>query len=414
MEARGESRSFFFGWLVVAASCLVLMFTFGAAVSFGVYLKPLVDEFGWSRGAVSLAYAIFMLTSGVAAAISGKLHDRVGVRPVLFLAVLGGGLGLILASRTGSLWHLYFSFGVLAGGLGAGFSNAPVVATVGLWFDRRRGIATALAMSGASIGILLLPPVIRTLIDSIGWRGAFLSQGIVTLVLLLAAAVIIRAPRKGEAEPPSRAGGEKRRLEIPALPRPSTMWTLCCATVFCCICHSIPLVHVVPFASDIGIAPLAAASVMSVMGLMALIVRLGMGALADRITARVTLVISGVFQTFMMLLLIRATTLTDFYIFAVLWPLGFGGIMLMYPVSLRELYGTDRIGGRVGSVFAFATIGMAAGGYFGGLLFDLLGTYRLVFVMSFAAGLINLALTSTILYTTSGGRFLRLAQQDNA
>ena len=414
MRTDGEGRAVYFGWFVVAASGLVFMFTFGAGVTFGVFLKPLVDEFGWSRGAVSLAYAIFMLTAGLASAISGRLHDRIGVRPVLFLAVLGGGLGLILASRTDSLWLLYLSFGVLTGGVGAGFSNAPVVATVSLWFDRRRGIATALAMSGASIGIFVLPPMARALIDTVGWRGAFLIQGIVTLVLLLAAALIIRAPREGEAEPPSRAVGEKRRIELPALPRPSTMWTLRCATVFCCISHSIPLVHIIPFASDIGIAPIAAASVMSVMGLMSLIVRLGMGALADRITARVTLVINGVFQTFMMILLIRATTLTDFYIFAVLWPLGFGGIMLMYPVSLRELYGTDRIGGRVGSVFAFATIGMAAGGYFGGLLFDLMGTYRLVFVVSFAAGLVNLALTSTILYTTSGARFLRLAQQDNA
>ncbi|MDP6483898.1 MAG: MFS transporter, partial [Nitrospinota bacterium] len=240
MGTGGESRSFFFGWFVVAASCLVFMFTFGAAVSFGVYLKPLAGEFGWSRGTVSLAYSIFMLTTGLASAISGKLHDSIGVRPVLFLAVVGGGLGLILVSRTSSLWHLYFSFGILAGGLGAGFSNVPVVATVGLWFDRRRGIATALSMSGASIGILLLPPVIRTLIDSVGWRGAFLIQGIVTLVLLLAAAMIIRAPREGEAEPPSREGGEKRRFDIPALPRPSTMWTIRCATIFCCICHSIP------------------------------------------------------------------------------------------------------------------------------------------------------------------------------
>ena len=173
-----ESRR---GWQTVAGTFLILLMGFGSAYSFGTLFTPLQDEFGASRAAVSVAFSAAILLPFSVGPLSGALADRVGPR----LLVAGGttmvGLGLIGASAARELWHVQVAFAVGIGG-GVGLAYVPAVGAVQKWFDRRRGLASGIAVSGIGVGTLLVPPLAAAVIAELDWRPALLLVGTVVAI----------------------------------------------------------------------------------------------------------------------------------------------------------------------------------------------------------------------------------------
>ncbi len=157
----------------------------------------------------------------------------------------------------------------------------------------------------------------------------------------------------------------------------------------CCVCMSVPLVHVVSHATDIGIPKLTAASILGVTGALAFPGRIVMGFLADRIGGRRALLICSGIQTTMVLGFLLSESIMSFYVVAALFGIAYGGIIPQYPILTRELFGTKELGRLFGSVTLFGTSGMATGGYLGGFLFDLSGSYTLPLLVAFTFGGIN-------------------------
>ncbi|MFP6891119.1 MAG: MFS transporter [Nitrospinota bacterium] len=385
-------------WTVIASCFIILGLGSSLNFNFGIFIKPLLDEFSWSRSAISAGFSIFMLAGSGSAILAGGLADRYGARYVVF-----GGTFLIVgamyfASRLQNILEFYLLVGAVTG-LGRSAFNTPVIAYIQRSFTRNRGLATGLAGAGGGLGILLTAPLIGYFIASFGWRLSYMAIGAVVLALAIPAVLLLRPMT--ESESGGGAVGPRHR-EVAPLPeaaqgmsqivRRRSFWTVLGSHTTDCMCHSILLVHIVPFAIESGIPRFQAAMLMSALGAGALLGRLFCGVLSDRIGPKKALFSALIIQTLPIPLLLFSPTLPVLYLVTSLAGLGIGGHGTMYPLVTREFYGPKRVGLLVGTFTSGASVGMAAGGFLGGVLYDLAGNYTLAFVFSFAIGVVSLFL----------------------
>lgn len=387
-------------WVVLGAAFSMQMVFSGIHFSFGVFLKPVAEDFEWSRGATAFAYTLLWWVSSPAGLLLGWVSDRIGTRKILVFGALVFGLGIFLSSRIANLWQFYLYFGVLAG-IGRAADRAPLLSAVLQFFSRRKGLAVGITLSGTGIGTLLFPWLARYMISVADWRAAFMVMGLLSWLILLPAAFIIRRPREGEAEAEEKGEKQLRTSDVNGiLGTPGIEWTMVkvlrnrvfwifvLTGLACCISHSLPLAHIVAYASDRGIGDLSAAAILGAVGSAAAVGRLLWGAVSDQIGSRKTVLCCIALQTLMMFLVAFATSLWGFYLFAVGFGLSYGGVLPLYAVVTRELFGMRRFG-TVYGMHSFATsLGMGGGGIVGGYLFDLSGSYFIPLMTSTALGLL--------------------------
>lgn len=394
-------RSLYFsprGWLILAGGFILLGLGSGLSFSFGVFLKPLAEDFQWARSDVSLAYSINMLVLGGASFVLGGMADRWGARRVLFLGTLILVVGIFLTSRISALWQFYLFFGVLIG-IGKSAFHSPLLAHITRTFHRRRGLAVGLVFAGAGVGLFVVAPVTRYLITQVGWRVTFVIMAASFFVLAFPLIWLFREEKPGVSlEVGDGEEGRAAALSKDDPPperfhwRNRSFWVISGLHYFDCVCHAVPLVHVVAYATDRGIAPGKAAGVLGIIGLMAIFGRIAISGVTDRIGARKGLLLTLIAQTGMIPFLMVSNSLAMFYAFAVLFGFGWGGNSPMYPLLTREYFGTKQLGYIYGLTLVASSFGMAAGGYMGGFLFDISGSYQWAFLFSIAAGVISIAL----------------------
>jgi len=177
-----RQHGLFYGYVLVFSGFLVMLFMYGTLYSFGVFLKPVLNELGRTRASVSGAYSLCFFLSGALAMSAGWLNDRIGPRVVISCSGILIGSGYILLSRTNTIMELYLYYGLLVGtGMSGGI--APVLSTITRWFHKRRGMMTGFAIAGVGTGTLIVPPVANVLISAYGWRISFFLLGACRLTL---------------------------------------------------------------------------------------------------------------------------------------------------------------------------------------------------------------------------------------
>ncbi|HEX6114535.1 MAG TPA: MFS transporter [Geminicoccaceae bacterium] len=392
-ESRSIERPY--GWVVAVASMAMMAVGAGATYLVVVALKPIAAEFGWPRAVPSLCYSLALLGAGFGGLFWGSISDRIGmVRP----ALLGGcmvALGAWLASTADGVLTLYVAHGLFIGLLGNGVFVAPLLANITRWFDRRLGMAVAVVATGQSMAGAVWPPILRYLTDTFGWRQAFLAYAVIALVMLLPLGLVLRAPpRMAAASTRIDRDGSGRVLGWPAT---VVVGMLCLAIVGCCVAMAMPMVHIIAYATDLGHPSARAAEMLAVLLAGAVISRLVFGAVADRIGGLWTLLIGSTGQVVMLAAFTFVESLIGLYLVAALFGLVYGGIVPCYAIIVRELFPIRQVGWRIGIVFLFGTIGMALGGWLGGQIFDLTGSYHFAFLVGIAFNLGNLALVSALL-----------------
>src|SRR5438309_2083193 len=303
----------FYGWIVVAASAAIVCIGMGALFSLGVFLKPMADTMGWSRGAISSVALLNWMAMGVGSFVWGALSDRIGTRAV---AVAGGvllGLGLVLSSQAQALWHLAVSFGAMVG-FAVGAFYAPLTSTATKWFTARRGLAVGLVSSGIGVGILAIAPMARALTSAWDWRVALLVIGDLAWLVVVPVALLIReqpgdvgAAAMGGAA--ARTGPDYSPRQVLTTPQ---FWAI---------------FHMVTHATDQGIGPMAAATALGVSGLSSIAGRLGGGLLADRVGAKATLLAGLALQAVMIVLYLGVREVGPFYALAIVFGVAYGGVM---------------------------------------------------------------------------------------
>jgi MFS family permease len=384
-----------YGWVMVFAAAILIGLGIGGIASIAIILKPLAAEFGWSRANVSLAYTVASIATAVVGVYFGRVADQHGVRLLAWIGTLTFGLSLIALSFQTSLWHLYAGFAIF-GGLGISTTLIPLTSSVSLWFDANRGLAVGVATAGASVGQALVPLIAGLLVVDFGWRDTFLYLGIGFLVIGIPVAILVRDPVVKSGNAGSMSGPAIDRDISPSIsPSPAIAW-ISFAAIFCCFCMSVPLVHVAALANDVGISPEHAAGVLTTLLIAGAAGRVIVGRLADRTSALLAYMLASFTQTVAVLWFTQMTSVTGFYVVAIVFGTGFGGVMTSFLLTIRSLVPTNMAGLAMAIVILFAWTGMGLGAYIGGLLFDLSGNYFASFALAAVAGVINLSITSAL------------------
>jgi MFS family permease len=400
-----------YGWILVVAACALLGTAFGTLISVSVFLKPLEDAFGWHRSTTSLAYSSAALLAGVGGIFMGRLVDRIAARPIVVTGALVLGASQLLLSQITALWQLYLIYGVMVGALSNAAFLTPLMTNVGFWFDRRKGLAMGILLAGQSLGAAALPFLARELIGAFGWRQAYVVLGLIDWALLIPLALLVREPPGLVA---ARAAARQAEGRVRPLIAPERLTaTLCVAVIFCCICMSIPIMHLYPLALESGMAPAAAASLLTLLMAASMIGRVGVGKIAEHFGGVVSLLVASGLQTSMVYWFTQVRALPALMLVVMAFGVGYGGVIPSYAIIVRELIPVHRVGRSMGLVFFCGNTGMALGAFLGGLLYDWSGDYRIAFGTGALAGLVNLTLVGA-LFTFLRGRQALQPQPDAA
>ena len=406
-------RRLHYAWVVVLAAGVANIVSATASYAFGLFLVPISQDMGWSRGQVSMVYALQFLTFAATALGAGWMADRFGLRKVLLPAAGLFAAGLLLAGTSHSLWQLYLSFGVMLGASRSVFV-APVHTAIGYWFNRRLGLAMGLVAASIGLGPLLFSPLVRYLIGQWGWGPTLMAIGLVGGAFLILACLFIRGrpeemgllPYGAAPSIPGDKGvqtgvfyqGQEDFFRHARRTRP--FWMLPAIHSLGCISHAIPLAHLAALAEDRGIAPVTAASILGFATGISVISRLGISLLAAQSGGKKSLVLALALQGSSMFLLLGARDPGLFYLYGLVFGLGYGGEMVNFPILNRQYYGNAPTGAIYGVQMLGAGLGMALGGYLGGFLFDLMGDYGAAvwvsIVMAYLGVLLALRLPSPL------------------
>lgn len=374
------------------------------SASFGVFIDPLVERFGWKRGDISFAYSLAFIVGLPAVMIMGWLGDRFGARILMLVASALIGGGTVLLGTITELWHFYLFYGFFVGSLGhAAFSVLlPVIMT--RWFYRHMGIALGIYWAAQGLGPVIFAPLFRWLLETRGWENTFTVVGLVVGGILAFFSLFIynRPSDKGltaygsEDAPPAPQNGTaaaKAPAKLRDILRERTVWKLMSIHHIGCVAHAVILAHVVSMATFKGIPGLEAAGVLATIAGTSVVSRFTFSVLAERLGGRTVLTISLLGQSLPVIILFFATEAWAFYVFAFIFGLCYGGEMVGFPIINRQLFGAKA---PLGSIYSFemvgASLGMALGGWLGGGLFDLSGSYTWSLWASLLIGLAGLPL----------------------
>jgi MFS family permease len=399
-----ESR---YAWtrLVVA----LLLMTIGSS---GMYVVTVVlprieADFGIARADASLPYTLTMIGFGLGGIVMGRLADRFGVMVPVMLGALCLSLGYFAAGAAGGIAAFAIAQGLLVG-VGTSATFAPLVADTSLWFSKRRGIAVAICMSGNYCAGALWPPIVQHIIDTAGWRAAYIGLGTFCVLAMLPLALVLRRrpPLAGAAPLAGVATPRNHDTSRPLGMSPAALQTLLCvAGVSCCVAMSMPQVHIVAYCGDLGFGAARGAEMLALMLGLGIVSRLASGAIADRIGGLRTLLLGSLLQGLALVLFLPADGLVSLYVVSALFGLFQGGIVPSYALIVREYFAPAEAGTRVGTVLMATLFGMAFGGWLSGAIFDWTGSYTAAFVNGIGWNLLNATVVVFLLWRARGGRF---------
>jgi MFS family permease len=373
--------------MVVGAIWVTLAIASGLYFAFPIFFVALLEEFGWSRGATAAAFSISSIVQGVLSPLVGILVDRWGPRPVMLAGACLLGGACVLASRIDSLWSLYAVTGVLAATGVCAVSWIPSGALIARWFAERRGSMMGLAFSGMGAGVLVIGPLAQWLITGHGWRAAYLVLGVGTLAVLIPLIALgVREPTT--AAPLPRGPGAAARAagaEVADALRSRAFWALFFAYL-CTPLAVFPVVtHQVAFAVDHGFARLFVAGIFGLTGLLSTVGRIGFGIAADRLGRTTSATISYACTAVGTLCLLGLEVwphAAALYAYAFFFGLGFGARGPIITAMASQLFA----GRRFGAIYGILSVGNGIGGgvapWFGGVVYDLTGSYRIAFTIA--------------------------------
>jgi MFS family permease len=355
-----------------------------------VALPTVQAEFGVQRGTASLPYTMTMMGIAVGGILMGRLADRVGIVRPLVIGTLALSAGFILSAQARTLWEFILVQGLLIGLAGTAATFGPLIADISHWFNRRRGIAVAICASGNYLAGTLWPPVLQAGIEAHGWRSTHVAIGAFCLVTMLPLILLLR--RRSPIAPAPVIDISPGAVLAPRAPTALLQTLLIIAGFACCVAMSMPQVHIVAYCADLGFGPARGAEMLSLMLGLGVVSRIGSGWIADRIGGAATLLLGSGLQCLTLMLYLPFDGLMSLYVVSALFGLSQGGIVPSYAIIVREQFPASEAGARVGLVIMATIVGMAAGGWLTGVIYDFTGSYQTAFLHGIAWNVVNLVI----------------------
>lgn len=395
----------YYGWIVVATCLFIGTIIYGIRYSYGVFFKPLEQDFDLSRTLTSGVFSVHMLLCCVFAILGGWALDRYGPKIVVILMGFFTGLSLILSSYTSSPWQLFFSYSFLLA-IGTGPTYTITMATASRWFADRRGLALAIVGSGAGLGLIVMTPIAAYLISGYGWQTAYFIIGIIALCTITPCALLLRKTTAtvttlpdNELEttnsitPQKRHQNQQDSFSLLQAAKTKNFWLLFFVWLLYSFCLHLVLTHLTPHAIDLGISSMKAAALLTLLGGTSIPGRLVMGRLSDTIGRKQAGIISALGMAGAMLLLALGSDWWTLCVFGVIFGLSYGGIDPPVVALIGDIFGMSHIGVIIGVLVVGWSAGAAIGSALAGYIFDVSGSY----FFAFLAGAIGMLIASLLI-----------------
>lgn len=383
-----NQRPFFYGYVIVFACFVLQGIGIGTYIAFGVFFKPLISEFGWSRATVSGAHSLTFLLMGILGVFTGIVNDRFGPRILMAVTAFFFGVGYFLLSQVQAVWQLYLFYSlIVAMGL-CPIDVIPMTVTA-RWFVRRRGIMTGIVKVGTGAGQMAMSLAAGLFILYYGWRHAILLIGLIGAIMLAGAGQLLRRdpaqmgllPDGGDPPVQGRMKGSEAGLSLREAARTAPFWRFCIMNFLVFSCLLAIMVHIVPHGSDTGLDPLKAAGLLSTIGGMSMGGRLLVGFAIDRIGTRRSMILCFIVLISDFLWLQAADSLWMLYLFAAVYGVAHGAYFTLISPVVAELFGMASHGAILGIAFLSGNLGGCIGPVVAGYVFDRVHSYRPAFLV---------------------------------
>jgi MFS family permease len=346
-----------------------------------------------------------MILAPMFAIIGGWALDRYGPKVVVVNMGIVTGISLFLTSHVNQMWQLYLTYSLLLA-IGTGATYTIVMSTGSRWFIRYRATALAIIGTGAGLGTLIFAPFAAQLIDVYNWRVSLLALAVIAWALVIPVSLFLKK-EPGEGPPVYNDDGKDsglvmksgnssiaRGFSLTETVRIPNYWLLFFIWFAYSFCVHLVITHVVPRAQDTGISPMQSATIVSVVGAVTIPSRLLIGRLSDKVGRKGPGILCAILQAVSLLWLMASNKIWMFYLFAVLYGIGYGGIDPPIVAIIGDLFGLCRLGTIMGSLILGWGLGAALGPYLTGLVFDLTDNYSLAFLL----GAVIIAVAATFIY----------------
>jgi MFS family permease len=390
-HAARESQKQAYRWVLLVAVCLMGFMTVGTRATLGNFFKTIIADLSWDRGTISFVVAVNLWISGLLQPFTGHLMDRFGARWLFAISVTVYGLGVVLIGFTGSFAYLLVIYGIVVGAANAGSSMSLTNALLAHWFRDWRALAMSINNASAAVGQLVLVYVSFLLLESSGWRPSHIYLGMA--VLAVTVPITFMVPRRGPQS--SATPGAAARPQVAQGPLETTSWTkaLCSAPLWqlnagyfvCGMTVSLFSVHLIPFATDRGFSPEAAAKAFGLMAMLSVVGSLLSGALSDRVGRKNILALAYLTRGGAFALLLLWHHELALYVFAVIGGLSWLATPPSVIALTGEIYGLRALGTLGGISLLAHQIGGGASVWLAGVMHDLTGSYDVSFAMAAVA-----------------------------
>ncbi len=422
-------EQYHYAWLVVGIGTLLRITANFVSQAFAVILVVLQTDFAWGVTAIVLAQVFRSVASAVLSPASGWVGDRYGARPSLFVAA---GLyvgGMLLLSTVSELWQLYLYYSLVLG-LAQALFTVNIPTTVAAWFKRKLGVAVGIQQSFGGMGASVTAPALALLLRLTEWQAGFWIIAAVGGVILFSLLFFFHSEPADRGMKPLGATDDdpppvpvntataklRSKVFLQHARRTRAFWNLPFIHFLGCMGHAIVIWHVVFFATEQGLSLATAAWIVTIYTMTSVSSRLFIPILADRFGAKTTMILPYALQGVTVIMLFWATSAWEFYLFAVLFGIGFGGEMSAFLIANRQYYGM----GPVRSIFGFqhfgSGLGMAAGGLIGGVIYDFRtgeAPMRLLGFIDLGGGSYDLAWAISIAASLAGVVFILLLESSS-
>lgn len=365
-------------WWVVAGSTLALTVCVGPLVmtTLGFFMAPISEEFGWSRGQISLALTTCSIAAAVTAPFLGRLIDRAGIRRVVIPSLVAFSLCVMLIGFTPASLIMFYIIFTLAGVFSNAANTLPHMKAVSSWFDHKRGFAIGITASGIGIGGILIPLFAEHMIGNYGWRAAYIGLGLLAAIVSIpAVALSLRIkthPTQDVSDSKDSASVQLPGFTARAARRQPAFWLICAAILLVGTIVNGLQVHLVPLLMDTGLERTSAAGFVALLGMASLLARVLGGYLLDRIHAPYVAAFFFLLPILSLILILNGTML-PLAIVMLGACIGIEVDLMGYMVS--RYLGLRGYGEIFGFVMAMFVLGAAFGPLLYGTLFDMTGTY---------------------------------------
>lgn len=376
-------------WIILTVCFFMLLINSGIVLSFGLFLRPLRSEFGWSVTHVSLVMAMFMLCQGLFSPHIGTLIDFHGPRKVITGGVIAFGAVLMTISRMTALWQFVLLYGLLAS---IAYTTTTLLTNAVLisgWFRENRGLALGISMSGFPLGPLAITPLITYLLLRNDWRTALVAPAGLVLLFLFPLVLAFLRDGPGHLAIQEKLRGRKDSLKakddaltILTMLKDVRYRKLAGAYFTCGFSMALIMAHFHNFGQSMGFELTTTAKAFSLMSFLAFVGTILSGRLSDILARKKVLALIYSLRAVSFLVMAFATSLTAFYLGAVLFGIFWTATGPLTSALSGECWGLERMGRAFGAVFLSHQVGASVGPILGGLVFDRYGSYTAIFLVA--------------------------------